>query len=323
LAIQHVGYELTKIEGKVGSPEKPLSDLGKLGYVSYWITAILRELYPKPWPAKRIILPAHGRRKSKAQIQSDLYSSQHMAVLSDSNAVASSTQESMPETLSRTESDRDAPKEIAFSIRELAARTGIVEEDLLETLVTMGWMAHWQSPAEQGMSPAVQHSKRNHGKLVRFYEQQQLLEKFAGNESLGTTGLHDTGHASHENGGQGHHHGSSSKHPSIPVSSMQGSPSLQAQAQPLSPFNTTHPQVVREEDPIALLEMPESEGDDGGEGGAVDVAGSALTPSGLKDVAVVTLEMVKDYQYRHNIRLDPYVDWNGIDWSAYRSTLDG
>ncbi|KAK3836403.1 MAG: acyl-CoA N-acyltransferase, partial [Linnemannia elongata] len=37
-------YELTKIEGKVGSPEKPLSDLGKLGYVSYWITAILREL---------------------------------------------------------------------------------------------------------------------------------------------------------------------------------------------------------------------------------------------------------------------------------------
>ncbi|KAK3816172.1 MAG: acyl-CoA N-acyltransferase [Benniella sp.] len=333
-------YELTKIEGKVGSPEKPLSDLGKLGYVSYWTTAILRELYPKPWPAKRIILPAHGRRKSKAQIptQSDLHPSQHMAVLSDSNADASSTQESMhlAETLShRTESDKDAPKEIAFSIRELAARTGIMEEDLLETLVTMGWMAHWQSPAEQSMSPAVQHSKRNHGKLVRFYEQQQLLEKFAGSESLGTTGLHDTGHAGHENGGQGHHHGSSSKHHSIPVLSMQGSPSLQAQAQaqthtqaqaqaqPLSPFSTTHPQVVREEDPIALLEMPESESDDGGEGGAVDVAASALTASGLKDVAVVTLEMVKDYQYRHNIRLDPYVDWNGIDWSAYRSTLDG
>ncbi|OAQ27743.1 hypothetical protein K457DRAFT_42793, partial [Linnemannia elongata AG-77] len=71
-------YELTKIEGKVGSPEKPLSDLGKLGYVSYWITAILRELYPQ----------------------------------------------------------------VAFSIRELAAKTGIMEEDLLETLVTMGWMSH-------------------------------------------------------------------------------------------------------------------------------------------------------------------------------------
>ncbi|MEQ2199366.1 hypothetical protein XENOCAPTIV_020737, partial [Xenoophorus captivus] len=42
------GYLLTRQEGQAGSPEKPLSELGRLSYLAYWKSVILEHLYKHP-----------------------------------------------------------------------------------------------------------------------------------------------------------------------------------------------------------------------------------------------------------------------------------
>jgi hypothetical protein len=42
-----LSYELSKVEEKVGSPEKPISDLGKVSYLSYWSKQMIDVLSKK------------------------------------------------------------------------------------------------------------------------------------------------------------------------------------------------------------------------------------------------------------------------------------
>lgn len=43
--LRSTGYLLSKREGQPGSPEKPLSDLGRLSYMAYWRSVVLECLH--------------------------------------------------------------------------------------------------------------------------------------------------------------------------------------------------------------------------------------------------------------------------------------
>ncbi|KAK0072374.1 hypothetical protein PV325_011444, partial [Microctonus aethiopoides] len=44
IEVRERGYLLTRVEKKIGSPEKPLSDLGLISYRSYWKDVLLQYL---------------------------------------------------------------------------------------------------------------------------------------------------------------------------------------------------------------------------------------------------------------------------------------
>ncbi|KAH8724399.1 histone acetyltransferase MYST2 [Phaeosphaeriaceae sp. PMI808] len=55
-------YEMSRREGRLGGPEKPLSDLGRLAYIHYWSATLARTILA--WPAKKTLTVLDLREKT-------------------------------------------------------------------------------------------------------------------------------------------------------------------------------------------------------------------------------------------------------------------
>ncbi|KAF1949301.1 hypothetical protein CC80DRAFT_497616 [Byssothecium circinans] len=72
-------YELGRKEGRMGGPEKPLSDLGRLAYTHYWSQTLARTILMIP--AKRIFTIAHLRDETYITVDDIISTLESMGVL--------------------------------------------------------------------------------------------------------------------------------------------------------------------------------------------------------------------------------------------------
>jgi histone acetyltransferase MYST1 len=62
-----LSYELSNREGKKGSPEKPLSDLGQIGYKSFWSQTLIEIMLCTGGGDSVALFPATGHRGSRSK----------------------------------------------------------------------------------------------------------------------------------------------------------------------------------------------------------------------------------------------------------------
>lgn len=99
-----VSYELSKREGRVGGPEKPLSELGRKSYLRFWQARVAREVL---------------RTRSKSSLELAELAGRCAMVVED--AVAALKEMGVCEVMSKT--DRVGVSKVR--VREWAAKSGL------------------------------------------------------------------------------------------------------------------------------------------------------------------------------------------------------
>lgn len=122
-------YAITKLEGRTGTPERPLSDLGLRGYRAYWEAVILDVLRSFDGGLRGDSGKKRGKKGSPSKNKGKGPATQQtLADDDDTGGIAG-----LPE---------DGP----LTLQSISAATGIKHEDVVATLAGMGLLKYWNGP---------------------------------------------------------------------------------------------------------------------------------------------------------------------------------
>ncbi|CAG8624271.1 5623_t:CDS:2 [Paraglomus brasilianum] len=155
-----LSYELSKKEGRVGTPERPISNLGLCAYRSYWtrtLLSVLKELRINVRKTEEQQNNTKDVKRTVGLVNEEIVVSK--VSTEDKGTVSSNdTKESVPSvegtdpsisdslpSLSRQSiHDHDLHNHVQISINDLSSITSIRQDDVIHTLKSLGFLKYWR-----------------------------------------------------------------------------------------------------------------------------------------------------------------------------------